>query len=127
MGNAPMLQEYSAFRPVPDCVVVANAFSSVEDMAKASGAPAPLAVLLRGVWDNADNIKAVSVPLLVIHSDADQTIPPAVSKRLVDAAPPKALRIQLHGFEHNALFRNPDLKWWSPVLVFLNGTGEAEH
>jgi len=122
MGNAPMLHAYPSFRSGPDCVVVANAFSSVQDMALAGGAPGPLAAFLSGVWDNTKAIKAVTAPLMVVHGDADTTIPRAFAARLDASAPNGAQRLTLHGFGHNALYDNPDARWWAPVLSFMHGS-----
>jgi alpha-beta hydrolase superfamily lysophospholipase len=121
MGNALVLHGFPSFAPPPDCVVTANAFSSVEDFARLGGAPSLFALLLRGVWDNTEAIKHVNVPLLIVHSDADQTIPAAMPKRLEDAAPANAERVTLHGFSHDALYENPNLDWWKPVLAFVKG------
>ena len=124
MGNALVLHGFPSFAPPPDCVVTANAFSSVEDFARSSGAPSLVALLLRGVWDNTEAIKHVNVPLLVVHSDADQTIPAWMSKRVDDAAgSPEtgAIIVQLHGFSHDALYEMPTLDWWKPVLGFVKG------
>ena len=121
MGNAPMLHALSAFAPAPDCVVVANAFSSVEDFARFSGAPWFYALLLHGVWDNVEAIKTPPLPLMVVHSDADETIPAWMSKRLLNAAPPFAERRTLHGFKHDALYENPSEDWWDSVLPFVTG------
>src|SRR5271154_867325 len=117
MGNALVLHGFPFFAPPPDCVVTANAFSSVEDFARSSGAPSYFALLLRGVWDNTDAIEQVTVPLMVIHSDADETIPSWMAKRVVDAAPPQAQRVTLHAFKHDALYEDPSLDWWKPALV----------
>ena len=119
MGNAPMLHRYPLFAPAPDCVVVANAFSSVEDFASAGGAPWFFTLLLRGVWDNTQAIRTVQAPLMVVHSDADKTIPAFMSKRVDEAAPAQAQRITLHGFGHDALYEDPSLDWWKPVLTFV--------
>lgn len=121
MGNAVMLHAYPTFVPAPDCVVSANAFSSVEDFVRVSGAPSWYAQLLHGVWDNTEAIKAVSAPLLIVHSDADETIPAFMPKHLEAAAPAQAQRVTLHGFSHNALYEDPSLDWWKPVLAFVKG------
>ena len=119
MGNAPMLHALSSFVPQPDCVVMANAFSSVEDFARAGGAPPLFAKLLSGVWDNTEAIRRVSPPLLVIHSDADKTIPSWMPKRLDAAAPSNAWRVTVHGFGHDAIYDNPNVAWWGLVLIFM--------
>lgn len=121
MGNAVMLHTYPSFAPPPDCVVMANAFSSVEDFARASGAPSPYALLLHGVWDNTQAIRDVKVPLMVVHSDADETIPAFMPKEISDAAPPQVQRVTLHGFKHDALYENPNDDWWDSVVAFVKG------
>jgi len=119
MGNAPMLQAYPSFEPAPDCVVDANAFSSVADMAAAGGAPGPLLFLLHGVWDNKTAIVAVHAPLMVIHSDADEVVSPAVGERLAAAAPSGVRSVTVHGYGHDALYEHPADGWWSPVVAFI--------
>ena len=121
MGNAPMLHAFPTLAPQPDCVVMANAFSSVEDFARASGAPSLYAKFLSGVWDNTEAIQHVSVPLLVVHSDADKTIPAFMAKRLEAAAPQHAWKLTVHGFHHDALYEDPTIAWWGMVLIFMRG------
>lgn len=122
MGNAPMLQAYPAFNPPPDCVVVANAFLSAQAIAEANGMPAPLALFLTGVWDNRAAIRDVHSPLLIVHSDADRTVPPEMSDTLAVAAPAGAINLTLHGFGHDALYEEASERWWAPVLRFLQRT-----
>jgi pimeloyl-ACP methyl ester carboxylesterase len=119
MGNSPMLHAYPAMSPAPDCVVDANGFTSLAKIAGVGGAPAPLLFLLSGVWDNEAAIKAVRSPLLVIHSDADTTIPPAMGAELAAAAPAGATVITVHGYGHDALYEAPASGWWTPVLKFV--------
>jgi uncharacterized protein len=119
MGNSPMLHAYPAMAPPPDCVIDANAFSSVAEMAAIAGAPRQLLFLLDGVWDNSRAIAAVHAPLMLIHSDADLNIPPAIQDKLAAAAPAGALRVTVHGFQHDALYEQPDGGWWTPVTPFL--------
>lgn len=119
MGVAPMLSVYPSLHLLPDCAVVANGFSSLEAMAREGGAPASIALFLRRTWNNLTAIKEVHGPLLVVHSDADQVVPASMAAQLDAAAPPAAIRIALHAFDHNALYENPTLDWWAPILAFL--------
>jgi alpha-beta hydrolase superfamily lysophospholipase len=120
MGVAPMLNAYPSLRPAPDCVVAANGFSSLEDTARAAGAPAIIAALLQNTWNNVAAISAVNAPLLLIHSDSDEVIAPDMSERLDAAAPVMSARITQHGFAHNAIYQTPTIEWWGPVLKFLH-------
>jgi uncharacterized protein len=119
MGNGPMLESVSHFRPPPSCVVVANAFSSLRDAGRKRGTSSILLYAIPDAWDNVENAKLVRIPLLVVYSDADRVNPPAMGQRIFDSAPePKQLAV-LHGFPHNALYRTPTEDWWAPVLRFL--------
>jgi uncharacterized protein len=119
MGVAPMLNAYPSLRPPPDCVVAANGFSSLEDTARAAGAPALVAALFRNTWNNVAAISAVHAPLLLIHSDADEVIAPDMTERLDAAAARMAVCVTQHGFGHNAIYQTPTIAWWGPVLKFL--------
>jgi alpha-beta hydrolase superfamily lysophospholipase len=119
MGASPMLHGYPSFQPTPDCIIIANGFSSVQDFARAEGTPGPIAAFLNGTWDNVEAIKDVKTRLMLVHSDADKEIPSALAERLETAAPTNALRIRVHGFGHNALFKDPADAWWTPVLTFI--------
>jgi uncharacterized protein len=119
MGNAPMLHALPALSPAPACVIVSNGFTSVKEIAAERGAAAPVLFLLNGVWDNVPAVKKVRVPMLVIHSDTDEVIPPAMGERLARAAPCASERAAVHGFGHNALYEHPSSGWWNPVLEFI--------
>jgi len=70
-------------------------------------------------WDNVVAVVKVRAPVLVVCSDADTVNSVEDSKDIFAAAGhPKSL-VVLHGFRHNALFRQPDEAWWQPVLTFM--------
>jgi uncharacterized protein len=119
MGVAPMLDAYPSLQPSPDCVVAASGFSSLEDTARAAGAPALIAALLRNTWNNVAAISAVHAQLLLIHSDADEVIAPDMTERLDAAASRTAVFVTQHRFGHNAIYQTPTIAWWGPVLRFL--------
>jgi len=119
MGNGPLLESLPSFHPLPSCVVVANAFSSLRDAGRKRGSSAILLYAIPDVWNNVKNAKRVPVPLLVVYSDADKVNPPDMGRRIFEAAPePKQLAV-LHGFSHNALYKAPTEEWWTPVLHFM--------
>lgn len=120
MGNGPMLESVSRFRPPPSCVVVANAFSSLRDAGRERGTSRLLLYVIPDAWNNVKNAKRSQLRLLVVYSDADKVNPPAMGHRIFDSAPePKQIAI-LHGFRHNALYLTPTDDWWAPVLRFVH-------
>ena len=55
---------------------------------------------------------------------APAAFPQAMGKQVFAAAPePKALLI-VHGFRHNAIYRQPET-WWPPVIAFLRADPAA--
>lgn len=129
MGNGPMLEALPSFQPVPACVVVANAFSSLRDEGKQSGGlRGPLRLFLYIMpdeWNNVKNISHNRVPLLLVHSDTDSVNPIAMGQRVFRAAPEPKQMVVLHGFKHNALYKTPSKEWWTPVLRFLQGENRS--
>ena len=78
MGNGPMLESLLNFHPMPACVVVANAFSSLRDLGVHRGTPRILTYMMPDVWNNVENISHAHAPLLWVGSDADSVNPIAM-------------------------------------------------
>lgn len=123
MGNGPMLQSFGQFRPTPARVVVANSFPSLRDEIARNGPlgklPRWLVHLLPDIWNNERNVSSVRAPILLVQSDGDSSHPIEAARLVFQAAiEPKQMAI-LHGFSHDALYREPSEEWWSPTLRFL--------
>jgi hypothetical protein len=121
MGNGPMLESLPSFHPMPDCVVVANAFSSLRDLGVRRGTPRIFAYMMPDVWNNVENISRNRAPLLLVGSDADSVNPIAMGQRIFEAAAEPKQIVVLHGFKHNALYQDPSEQWWTAVLQFIRG------
>ena len=119
MGNGPMLAAIADYNPVPARVVVANPFTSLRDEGAQRGTWRIVLWLIPDIWNNVDNVAHVRSPVAVVHSDTDTVIPIAMGKRVFAAAPAPKKMITLHGFQHNALLKEPSKGWWSPVLRYL--------
>jgi alpha-beta hydrolase superfamily lysophospholipase len=119
MGNGPMLAAIARYNPAPARVVVANPFTSLRDEGAQRGTWRVVLWLIPDVWNNVENITHVRSPVAVVHSDTDTVIPIAMGKRVFAAAPAPKKMITLHGFQHNALLKEPSKGWWSPVLRYL--------
>ena len=120
MGNAPLLDSIDKFRPAPSCIVIASAFSSGRDSAEYHWKiPHLLMKMIPDAWDNVRSVSQVHSPLLVLHSDADQVNPVWMGQRIFAAAPqPKQFAV-VHGFRHNAAYKDPSEQWWAPVIEFV--------
>lgn len=76
----------------------------------------PAIWLVRDRFDNLNKIKRVHAPVLIVHGDADQVVPTAMSRRLYEAAEePKSFKI-LNGAGHD---NNHDFGLAAETLAFL--------
>lgn len=120
MGNGVLLAAAPGFRPKPEGVIVASAFSSLRDAAaRVSGFYRAMSIFAPDWWDNVRDVSRLDVRVLVVHSDADRVNPVGDGRAVFAAAhEPKEL-VVLHGFSHNALYREASQDWWQPVLRFM--------
>jgi len=120
MGNGIMLDALPGFSRPPEGVVVANAFASLRDLAGRSSAI--YSFLMRFTpdwWDNVKTVAALHRPLLVLNSDADTIAPVEDGRRIFASANEPKRFVPLHGYRHNALYREAGDDWWGETLRFI--------
>ena len=119
MGTFVLLDAYSDFRPPPGCIILGGASTSARDVAVQTwGIPRWLVKLAPDQWNSLAAIPRIHSPLLVVHSDADRTIPLWMGERLYEAAPQPKQLVVLHGLAHSAV-SGPVEELWSPVAQFI--------
>ena len=120
MGNAILFESMPRFSSPPEGVVCANAFSSLRDFAgRSSWIYEFLMYFSPDWWNNVRSVSAVHAPLLVVTSDGDTVAPPADGRKIFDAANEPRQIVLLHGYPHNALYRDPQAAWWESTLRFV--------
>ncbi len=103
LGGAVALTVASE-RPVAGVVLQAP-FSSLSSLARRLYPWLPLgAVLVRGAFPNAEQVRQLTVPVLVVHGTQDEVIPFAEGRTLHAAAPAGAEFLPIEGAGHNDLF-----------------------
>lgn len=118
--GAALAVHVAARRAVAAVVLEAPFASACRMMARAALLPACLLPVQR--WDSLADAAAVRAPVLVVHGDADEVIPPAEGRRLFDALAEAGAPAR---FEAVPGGRHGDLPW-SPayraaVAGFLDG------
>ncbi len=122
LGNAVMLEVLPELRPALAGVVVHAGFTSAREMATRTGLASPwLAQLLPDLWDSETAMVRRGPPMLVMHSDADEVIPPQMGQRLADAAGARAHFVGLRGFRHDSLYQDVAAEQWQPIIDFIRG------
>ena len=85
-------------------LVLESTFTRLPDVAAAAGFWGRVAGALTTLrFDALSRIGRVDAPLLMLHGDADRTVPVALGRRLRDAAPPGVRWVEVAGGSHSQL------------------------
>lgn len=121
LGSGILLDVIGRLRPSPDGAVIGAGFRSARAAAVVTGrVPAWLAWMLPEPWNNAARIRKLRMPLLLIHSRQDQTIPFSHGEYLARMArAPSRLEI-FEDLPHNAAIEPAHAQaFWAPVIAYL--------
>jgi hypothetical protein len=117
LGSAPCLE--TALRRSPKAVILEGAFTSARDMAKKVFPAVPPALISGSKFNNAEKIKRIECPVLVIHSRDDEIVPYRHSEVLFDNIPGKKRRITISGGHNEAMLMNKE-KLISGIKDFIS-------
>ena len=85
-------------------LILESSFPRLPDVATAAGFWGALAARFSSQrFDSVDKIGKVDAPVLMIHGDADNTVPVDLGRRLRDAAPPGTRWVEIAGGSHSRL------------------------
>ncbi|CAG9181344.1 hypothetical protein LMG23992_04482 [Cupriavidus laharis] len=124
LGSGVLLDVAHGLRPAPDGVIIASGFSSARAAAVQTGrVPRQLAWLLPDPWNNVARARRLELPLLVVHSRADNVLPLAHAERLAQAASHLHELVLFDGMPHDAAIL-PDYMeaFWAPVIAFMHAS-----
>ncbi len=122
LGSAVAL-ELALERPAAALVLEAP-FTSVPDVARRT-ILAPLAPFVRTRYESLARIPRLKMPLLVMQGDRDEVIPPALGRRLFDAAPEPKRYYAIPGAGHNDTYIVGGAAYWKALSDFLDGVRRA--
>ena len=81
-----------------------------------------LTFLLPDVWRTRENLRRLSVPLLIVHAEGDTLFPAAMAVALIGEArssgQPATLSL-IPVYKHNAVYLQTPADYWNPILDFL--------
>ncbi|MBU6271673.1 MAG: alpha/beta hydrolase [Betaproteobacteria bacterium] len=85
-------------------LILESTFSSLPDLAGHQARPAAWLARAAGFgFDSGKRLGTLSMPLLMLHGEADRTVPIALGRRLFDAAPPNSRFVAFAGGNHSDL------------------------
>ncbi|MFZ5877169.1 MAG: alpha/beta hydrolase [Nitrospirota bacterium] len=84
LGSGPAVQLATEVRPAG--LVLESPMTNIPEMARAVYPFLPVSLLVRSRFDNLRKIRDVACPVLVIHAEQDEIIPPSMGRRVFEAA-----------------------------------------
>ncbi|WP_447975030.1 alpha/beta hydrolase [Nitrospira sp. Kam-Ns4a] len=100
-------------------LILESAFPSVASVAKTHYYGLPVHLLLEARFDLISRLRAVTVPILVVHGDRDDLIPPDLGQQVFAAAPePKAWYL-VRGAGHNDLYQVGGAAYFQRLTRFV--------
>jgi hypothetical protein len=120
MGSTVLLQAIDSVQPHVNGVVIEGVAASVRESAVRDGRlPKLVAPLVVDIADNVTAAKNVRVPLLAVHSYADNRFPFEDAQRVVAAVPSQSSLVRHWRKGHSALLSSTKTCDWAPVLSFV--------
>ncbi|WER48579.1 alpha/beta hydrolase [Cupriavidus sp. WKF15] len=121
LGSGVLLDVARRLAPAPDGMIIASGFSSARTAAVQTGrVPPRLAWLLPDPWNNAARMRRLQLPLMLVHSRADEVLPLGHVERLAQAASNLQELMLFDDMPHDAAIL-PDYMsaFWTPVIAFM--------
>lgn len=120
LGATVLLQGIDSVQPHVNGVVIEGVAASVRESAIRDGRlPKLIAPLVVDPGDNVAAAKNVKVPLLAVHSYADNRFPIEDAQRVVTAVPGRASLVRHWRKGHSALLTSSKPCDWYPILNFV--------
>ena len=102
-----------------DGLILCEAFSTFREGAMAIGCPQWLTRTVPDVWDTAVRVCDLSVPVLVVHSDADELFPMTMAERIAEASGSRGELIVVNGLVHDAPIYTATPIYWQPIADWI--------
>jgi len=120
LGATVLLQAIDSVQPHVNGLVIEGVAASVKEAAVREGrVPKLIAPLVEDVGDNVTAARRVTVPLLAVHSYADDRFPIADAQRVVAAIPGQYSLVRHWRKGHSSLLASTKPCDWQPILQFV--------
>jgi fermentation-respiration switch protein FrsA (DUF1100 family) len=101
-------------------LILESAFTSIPDMARAAYPfLPPVGPLIRTRYDTLAKVPRLALPLLVLHGERDDIVPPAQGRRVFEAAGGPKRFVTIPGAGHNDTYVAGGEAYWRALADFL--------
>jgi len=109
----------AASRIEVDGLILCEGFTTFREAAMSIGCPRWLTRTVPDVWDTVVRVCNLSVPVLVVHSDADELFPMTMAERIAEACGPRGELIVVNGLVHDAPIYTATPVYWQPIADWV--------
>ncbi len=105
-------------------VILESGFTSIREMARASGSPLPIPLVLmlfEARYDSLSKIGRVDSPVMVLHGDRDDTVPFWMAEKLYAAASEPKTLYRIRGAGHNDTVYVGGEAYFDALKKFIHG------
>jgi uncharacterized protein len=104
-------------------LVLESTFTTLPDVAAAAGFWGRIAAAATTLeFDSLSRIGRIDAPILMLHGDADRTVPVQLGRKLRDAAPPGVRWVEIPGGTHSRLHSEAPEIYQQALRHLLDGT-----
>ncbi len=100
-------------------LILCEGFSSLRDAAASIGFPRWTTYIVPDIWAPERRVAELRLPVLVMHSDADDLFPLPMAKRVADACAKRGELCVVQGLSHNEPIFFPRKLYWQPVVDWM--------
>jgi alpha-beta hydrolase superfamily lysophospholipase len=120
LGATILLQAIDSIQSHVSGVVVEGTDASIREAAVRAGhLPARLAPFVEEIGDNVVAASRVRVPMLAVHSRADNRVPFSDAERIVAAVPARVSLVRHWRPGHSGILTSTRPCDWAPILTFI--------
>lgn len=121
LGCSILLETANKYSPRPSKIVTHGGFSTLIEVGMANKMITDSSKkYFPDVWNGYKNVKKLKVPLYIIHSASDKTIPISMGEALAKSGGKKVRFLRLEKTGHNAVYLDPTDKMWLQIFSFIS-------
>ena len=120
LGCAILLNVANDLQPLPDKILIHGAFSTGRAILVEKGMFTEYTKwLVPDVWNGLKQVAELEIPVYILHSPNDKTIPIAMSEELAKVAGSNGRFLSMASPGHNSVYESPNDSTWEQIFNFL--------
>ncbi len=116
LGSGIAAQGVAALRPPVAGLFLCEAFDCFREAACATGVPRFMLWAVADVWDTVASMRTITMPVCVVHSNADRLFPVAMAEKIVAACGGHGEMVVVSGLSHDEPYLRAPAEYWEPIV-----------